>query len=141
MIIKGTIDEQNRLWVKIRVAGYHGGRDIFFRVDTAFDGELSVPVSLAVPLGLALVGESEYSIGGGGTSRPFKFIASIQWGSQSRLATVDVDQTKSSLLGMGLLNGYILLADFKNKTLIIKEPEAEKTTDETDTKEKGNQTK
>jgi predicted aspartyl protease len=123
MIIKGIIDEQNRLWVKIKVAGYHGGRDIFFRIDTAFDGELSIPVSLAVPLGLPLVGESEYSIGGGGISRPFKFIVSIQWGSQNRLATADVDQTKAPLLGMGLLNGYILLADFKNKTLIIKEPE------------------
>lgn len=139
MIIEGKIDEQNRLWVNIRVSGYHGGRDISFRIDTAFDGELSIPVSLAVPLGLPLVGESEYSIGGGGVSRPFKFIASIQWGSQNRLATADVDQTKSPLLGMGLLNGYMLLADFKKKTLIIKEPEEEKTIDIPNTKEKENQ--
>jgi len=124
MIIKGIIDGQNRLWVKIRVAGYHGGREIKFRVDTAFDGELSLPVSLAVPLGLALVGESEYGIAGGGTHKPLKFTASIQWGSKNKLATADVDQGTTPLIGMGLLNGYVLLADFDKKELVIKEPES-----------------
>ena len=123
MVIGGIIDERNRLWVKVMVAGYHASKEIRFRVDTAFDGELSIPVSLAVPLGLALVGESEYGIGGGGTNRPLKFTASIQWGTKNRLTTVDVDQTPTPLMGLGLLNRYILLADFDKKTLIIKEPE------------------
>jgi len=123
MVISGIIDKHNRLWVRVRVAGYHASKEIWFRIDTAFDGELSIPVSLAVPLGLALVGESEYGISGGGVNRPLKFTASIQWGTKNRLSTVDVDQTAQPLLGLGLLNGYILLADFDKKTLVIKEAE------------------
>jgi len=111
------------LWVKVRVSGYHASKEIWFRVDTAFDGELCIPVSMAVPLGLALVGESEYGISGGGINRPLKFTASIQWGTKNRLATIDVDQTSTPLIGLGLLNGYILLADFDKKKLIIKEQE------------------
>lgn len=137
MIINGLVDDKNSLWVKLRVSGYHGGKDIFFRIDTAFDGELSMPVSLAVPLGLPLIGESEYQIAGGATFQPLKFTASIQWGTQNRLATVNVDQSKIPLLGLGLLNGYVLLVDFKEKTLMIKEPELEKKAQEEDTQSKG----
>ncbi len=128
MIIKGIIDKDDRLWVKIKVSGYHGSKDIFFRIDTAFDGELSIPVELAVPLGLALVGESEYGIAGGTTLTPMKFVASIQWGSQSKLVSVDIDRTPTPLLGMKLLHNYTLLANFKNKSLIIEEAEEEKQT-------------
>ncbi len=124
MIINGIVDN-DQLWVKIKVSGYHGSKDIFFRIDTGFDGELSIPIQLAVPLGLALVGESEYGIAGGGKSNPLKFVASIQWGSQTKLVSADVDRTSIPLLGMKLLHDYILLADFKKKELIIKEAEKE----------------
>lgn len=125
MLINGIIDEHNCLWVKIEVAGYHASKGIWFRVDTGFDGELCIPVSLAVPLGLALVGQSEYGISGGGVNRPLKFTASIQWGTKNRLTTVDVDQTSTPLIGLGLLNKYRLLADFDKKTFVIEEPELE----------------
>jgi predicted aspartyl protease len=121
MIINGTVDNENRLWVTIKVTGYHGGHEIPFRIDTGFDGELSLPISKAVPLGLPLVGESEYSVAGGATNNPLKFSASIQWGSKNKLVSVDVDRTRTPLLGMGLLIDYILVADFKKKTLKITE--------------------
>lgn len=121
MIIRGIVDDDDELLVKIRVSGYHGSKDIWFRIDTAFDGELSIPISLAVPLGLALVGESEYEIAGGAKSNPLKFVASIQWGSQTKLVSADVDKTVTPLLGMKLLHNYVLHADFKNKKLTIEE--------------------
>lgn len=121
MIINGIIDENDKLWVRIKVSGYHGSKYIFFRIDTGFDGELSIPIPLAVPLGLALVGESEYGVAGGGTSNPLKFVASIDWGSQTKLVSADVDKTPIPLLGMKLLHGYTLLADFRNKKLMIEE--------------------
>ena len=121
MIIHGIVDDKNRLWVKIEVTGYHGNKPIIFRIDTGFDGELSIPSSQAVPLGLPLVGESSYSVAGGGVVNTLKFSASIQWGSQKKLVSVDVDKTPTALLGMGLLIDYALVADFKKKTLKITE--------------------
>ncbi len=122
MIIQGQIF-QNQPWVQLKISGYHGSQDIWFRIDTGFDGELSLPVNLAIPLGLALVGESQYSVAGGGTSMPFKFVASIQWGSKSKLASIDVDRGATPLLGMNMLRDYVLIADFKKNTLMISEPE------------------
>lgn len=121
MIIHGIVDDKNRLWVNVEVTGYHTTSPILFRIDTGFDGELSIPISKAVPLGLPLVGESAYQVAGGGVSNPLKFSASIQWGSQKKLVSVDVDKTLTPLLGMGLLIDYILVADFKKKTLKITE--------------------
>lgn len=125
MNIQGII-HQNQLWVQLKVSGYHNSKDIWFRIDTGFDGELSLPVNLAIPLGLALVGESSYNIAGGGVSSPFRFVASIQWGSKSKLASIDVDRGQTPLLGMNLLVDYLLLVDFKQKTLLIREPEEKK---------------
>jgi predicted aspartyl protease len=136
MIIAGIITDTDQLWVSIKVSGYHRSKDIFFRIDTGFDGELSIPISLAVPLGLPLVGESEYSVAGGGTTKPMKFIASIQWGSQNKLVSTDVDNTSTPLLGMKLLHNYTLLADFSKKSLIIKESE-EKPEEEKNQEAKG----
>ena len=120
MTITGIIHE-NTLWVGVKLSGHFGSKEIFFRIDTGFDGELSLPVNLAIPLGLPLIGESEYNIAGGGKTAPFKFIASMQWGSQTKLVSVDVDRGSIPLLGMRLLTDYTLFADFKKKTLIISE--------------------
>lgn len=127
MIINGFVDDENKLWVKITITGYHTSQEIAFRVDTGFDGELSLPISKAVPLGLPLVGESEYSVAGGAKNNPLKFSASIQWGSKNKLVSVDVDRTRTPLLGMGLLVDYVLVADFRKKTLKITEAKSEKT--------------
>lgn len=127
MIIHGIVDDRNRLWVKIKVGGHHNSQEISFRIDTGFDGELSLPISKAVPLGLTLVGESEYSVVGGAKNNPLKFSASIQWGSHTKLVSVDVDKTATPLLGMGLLVDYALVADFRKKTLKITEAKSDKT--------------
>ncbi|MDD5291323.1 MAG: hypothetical protein PHZ04_04410 [Patescibacteria group bacterium] len=124
MLINGII-HNDQLWVKLKLAGYHGSKEIYFLIDTGFDGELSLPVSLAIPLGLALVGESEYKIAGGTSYNPLKFVASIQWGSQNKLASVDVDKGDTPLLGMRLLTNYTLFVNFKTKSLVIEEPKAE----------------
>lgn len=126
MIINGIVDEHNGLWVKLKVSGYHSEKDIYFRIDTGFDGELSIPISFAVPLGLPLVGESSYNVAGGGQSNPLKFIASVQWGTKTKLVSADVDKTTIPLLGLGLIKDYVLTIDLKNRTLLIKEPEVKK---------------
>lgn len=125
MNIQGIIHD-NKLWVPIKISGYHGSKDIWFRIDTGFDGELSLPVQLAIPLGLALVGESEYSIAGGGKYTPFKFVASIQWGSLNKLASIDVDKGETPLLGMSLLIDHTLFVDFKKRILVIQEAQESK---------------
>jgi predicted aspartyl protease len=54
MILSGRIDEKNQLWLKITVAGKNDQRVIDVLLDTGFTGDLQLPISLAVPLGLNL---------------------------------------------------------------------------------------
>lgn len=122
MILAGRIDDRNRLWVTITVTGNQGQQQIEALIDTGFTGELLLPLSIAVPLGLTLAAVGSYKLADGSTSRQMLFSASVAWGSSKKLATVNVVDTDDALMGGGFLHGYLLVVDFEKKTLIIKEP-------------------
>jgi len=112
------------LWVRITVAGHTDQHnDVEALIDTGFTGELLLPLRLAVPLGLRLVGVSRVQLADGSISQQMLFSASIGWGSVLREVTVNVvDGTDVPLIGGGLLDGYVLHVNFEQKQLTIKEP-------------------
>lgn len=122
MILQGSIDNRNQLWVPITVTGDHGQHKISALLDTGFTGELLLPLQIAVPLGLKLAGVAPYKLADGSISQQMLFSASITWGTQTRAVTVSVLDVEDALMGGGLLHGYVLLVDFQQKQLIIKEP-------------------
>jgi clan AA aspartic protease len=122
MILQGSIDNRNQLWVPITVAGDHGQQTISALLDTGFTGELLLPLQIAVPLGLKLAGVAPYQLADGSISQQMLFSASVSWGTQTRPVTVSVLDVEDALIGGGLLHGYVLLVDFQQKQLIIKEP-------------------
>lgn len=122
MILSGYIDERNQLWVSMTVVGLTDQQTIPVLVDTGFDGELLLPLRIAVPLGLRLSGVERFEFGDGSISRQMLFSAFISWGTTMRLVTVIVTDSETALLGGGLLHGYVMLVDFEKKQLIIKEP-------------------
>jgi clan AA aspartic protease len=122
MIINGRIDEKNQLWIDVTVEGLSNKQDIPVLIDTGFTGELQLPLSIAVPLGLRLdaVGKSEYA--DGRVSGEMFFSGAISWGTTKRDVTIIVSDSDTALLGGGLLHGYLMVVDFEKKQLIIKEP-------------------
>jgi len=54
MEILGRIDAKNQLWTKIYVEGNKSFTEIDCIIDTGFNGELVLPINIAVPLGLEL---------------------------------------------------------------------------------------
>lgn len=122
MVLSGFIDERNQLWVRVTVAGQTGQKEILALVDTGFTGELQLPLTIAVPLGLRLSGAGTFELADGSRSQEMLFAASIQWGTTLRTATVIVSNTDIALMGGGLLHGYVLIVDFEKKLLTIKEP-------------------
>lgn len=123
MILHGSIDDKNQLWVPIIVAGEHGQQKISALLDTGFTGELQLPLQIAVPLGLKLVGVASYKLADGSVSKQMLFSASINWGTKTRLVTASVVMdAEDVLMGVSVLHGYALLVDFKQKQLVIKEP-------------------
>lgn len=122
MILHGRIDERNQLWIPITVGGQYGQQEISALIDTGFTGELLLPLQVAVPLGLKLAGAAPYQLADGSITQHMLFSASINWGTQTRAVTVNVVDVEHALIGGGLLHGYVLLVDFQQKQLIVKEP-------------------
>lgn len=123
MILHGSIDDKNQLWVPIEVAGDTDHKEISALLDTGFTGELVLPLHIAVPLGLKLVGISSCTLGNGLETKQMLFSASIKWGTQKRSVTaIVVADTEEVLMGVSLLHGYALLVDFQQKQFVIKEP-------------------
>lgn len=123
MIIKGHIDDQNNPWLKVVVIG-ETQQTIYVIVDTGFTGELMLPKEMAIELGLKKSGVASCQYANGTEKDVLLYSATLKWGSRQQQVTVHVeDNAVSALIGGGLLHNYILQADYKNKQLIIKEPE------------------
>jgi clan AA aspartic protease len=121
-MIEGYIDEKNLLWVNITVIGEHGEAEVAAMVDTGFTGELWLPLDKAVTLGLKLSGVGTAELADGSTSNQMLFSAHMKFGSVEKPITVTVIKSGPPLLGGGLLHGYVLKADYKERRLYIEEP-------------------
>jgi len=123
MILEGTIDSKNQLWVTIDVIGEHHTETMPVVIDTGFTGELALPLQIAVTLGLKLSGAATSCLADGSEIRQMLFSAEILWGSTKRPVTIHVMHGDvCASIGCELLHDYILSADFEKKQLFIKEP-------------------
>lgn len=63
----GYIDNDGHPKLRIQVEGTNPGvsTNIEAMIDTGFTGFLMLPISLALPLGLVLMGTGDYSLAGG----------------------------------------------------------------------------
>lgn len=125
MNITGRIDEKNQLWVEVTV-GKEGStqQTLECLVDTGFTGEIQLPISVAVPLGLKLIGAASFELADGVGRAKMLFEGDICWGTTTRAVTAIVSPSSTPLLGSGLLSGYELIANFKTKKFSIKEPDS-----------------
>jgi len=71
MVLQGSIDNKNQLWVPIIVTGDGGKQPVSVNalLDTGFTGELLLPLQIAVPLGLKLAGVARCELGDGSYSQ------------------------------------------------------------------------
>ena len=122
MVLEGKIDERNQLWVTVTVGGRQKKQTVMAIVDTGFNGELLLPLPVAIPLGLELTSMASYKLADGSVSNQMLFSGSLSWGTTTRPVTINVVGSDTALIGGGLLHDYILLADFNKKKLVIKEP-------------------
>jgi len=77
MVLNGHIDERNQLWLAITVGGLHSKQTINALIDTGFNGELLLPLQVAIPLGLQLAGAASYRLADGSISQQMLFSAFI----------------------------------------------------------------
>jgi clan AA aspartic protease len=88
-------------------------------IDTGFDGDLCLPVKMAIQLGLELYGESAVEFADGSKKNELVFLGAVIWQDQERAARIFLTNSQDALIGSGLMQGQKLAIDYANYTVTI----------------------
>lgn len=115
----GFVDDQLRALVPVSVSAAREGNrtEILAWIDTAFNGGLAIPRSLAVSLGLAEVSYVEAILADGKSVELPLFRCIIDWFGHRYETEVAASDGQFALLGTVLLGGRDLHIDYKGKTV------------------------
>ncbi len=112
-VIDGFIDEQRQGWLPVKVRGMFGVVETNAIVDTGFNGDLVVPVSLAAMLGLILVRVERFELADGTVRDHFVFHGWAQISGLPEVPTeVIVTLSGDPLIGMELLESWDATVSF-----------------------------
>jgi len=130
-MIEGHIDELHQALISISVIGIRDEVVLDAVVDTGFNGEVCLPVPVAIQLGLELWGSEEFELADGTSIEELVFRGNVLFGGEER--EVAIHKTKSlvseaniltnasqTLIGMELLQTQnVLHIDFRERTITI----------------------
>ncbi len=120
-MIRGHIDNWGNALLEIQVQGARGSATLVGHLDTEFDGaDLSLPIDVAVTLGLDLAYRMEFELatGEGTTQLVFTGIGSI--GDEGeREVTIVLNDSDDVLISRAWLRGHSLYANYVTGELVI----------------------
>ena len=119
--MRGYFDDEGRPRITVSLFGSRAEVPIEPLIDTGFDGALSVPIPLAIPLGLELHGWASYELADGTVRRDLTFQGIVHLGEETRRTEIILTEAEDALLGSELLAGYVLEIDYGNRTVEIRE--------------------
>lgn len=120
-MIQGCVDEYGTPEVELTVRGMRGAITTPATVDTGFDGEVSLPIELAVALGLELVGFAFIELGDGTVNRELVFLGTASIGGVQKEIEIFLTDSEEALLGRGWFAEGSLYINFQTGELIIGE--------------------
>ncbi len=117
--MKGQVDEAGRALLTLSVKPVAGSNpvDVVVWVDTAFDGELVVPLKAIHDLELPQSATVQATLADGSAVILDTFDCEIAWFGQWRRVEVIANEGRLPLLGIGLLRGHKLIVDYETNEL------------------------
>jgi len=115
----GYFDKSLHPRVRLTVKGSRKSIPVAPVVDTGFDGDLCLPVEIAIQLGLELFGRSLVELADGSKRRELSFLGSVVWKNQERPVEIFVTDSEEPLLGSGLMQGQKLTIGYANHFVTI----------------------
>lgn len=119
--MRGYFDNEGRPRITASLFGSRAETTMEPLIDTGFDGALSIPIPLAIPLGLELHGWASYELADGTVRHDLTFQGIVHLGEETRRAEIILTEAEDALLGSELLEGYVLEIDDGNRTVEIRE--------------------
>jgi clan AA aspartic protease len=96
----------------IQVSGLRGTVRVRAVVDTGFDGDLCLPITVGVTLGLVLKGENQVELADGSLTWEMVFGGTVRFVGRRRRVDIYLTRSEEALIGTGLLDGCRLTIDF-----------------------------
>lgn len=126
MELQGRMDENGQIWITLTVRGMRGETQVEAMVDTGFTWALSIPISIAVPLGLELVDFRPAELADGTVKHFFAFAITVVIGDKELPAICLVTETGTPLIGTLLLQslGSTLNIRFADASVTLSVPTA-----------------
>ena len=107
----------------VQIIGSRGSVTLDAIIDTGFDGDLSIPITIAVNLGLELEGEEYFELADGTQTRELLFAGRASLAGRVRKAHILVSKSQDTLVGTRLLSGCELSISFPSGKARIRRKE------------------
>lgn len=117
--MKAYFDQASHPVIEITVSGLEKTVTLPALIDTGFDGYLSLPLTVAIPLGLKLTYHTPVTLADGSVKEEFLFEAKVKLGREWQEAVVLINRGDLALLGTKLLEQSQLLIDFPERQIRI----------------------
>lgn len=98
-------------YVGIEFVGLRRSEQLMAIVDTGFDGAVCLPISVAVTLGLELVGWEFVQYADGRIARELLFRGVVQFQNSAHEVNISLTESEEALVGLELLRGYEMVLD------------------------------
>ena len=113
-------DDKGHPKVRLRVGGTKNKRILEAILDTGFDGYLSLPISMAVQLGLELIGTDTVQYADGRTANELVFSVVVKLDKSEQLVPATLTGGIEALAGTALVSGYAVTFDFPKERIFFK---------------------
>jgi len=122
--MRGSIDEDGRALLNVRIAADSESPPVPIEtwVDTGFTGDLVLPQVTIDRLGLRRSGSVDAVLADGSQIEVSTYTCSIDWFGERRRLEVISNDGDYPLLGVGLLLGLELRADYRAMELVLSPP-------------------
>jgi clan AA aspartic protease len=99
-------------YAPIKVIGVRQSVEVTALVDTGFDGDVCLPIRLAVPLGLELIASQWVELADGSRQDKLLFAGRVEFFDQERDVQIFLIDSEDALVGTRLLNHYQASIEF-----------------------------
>lgn len=115
----GYFDEYGHPRVEISVMGIRSTCSIKAVIDTGFDGDLCLPIQIAIQLGLELRDILYIELADGTIKDELVFAGAVHWESEIKEVRIMLTGSEDPLIGIGLLAKKRLEIDFEKGSVSI----------------------
>lgn len=119
--MKGFINEYGEAVINVVIIGSRKKVSIEGMIDTGFDGDICLPVLIAIQLGLELRDMICVELADGTKQDELVFEGRIIYNGEEKLIKILLTNSQQTLIGTGLLQDKVLEIDFVKKIVEIRQ--------------------